>query len=120
MIKIGSVSKLFFLAGIITILLACNKSTKGVFKEEASQNQLVDSSKKEIKKKGQEMEIAILIKELNYWAEAGGDVNHPIEGVKSTGESISGFEKTMEKLKKNNSKVKWIDGKYILDSSNKN
>lgn len=61
-------------------------------------------------------DVIKLIDDLNYWQAQGGDPEHSIENIKSTGESYSKVLDLKEKLLKSGVKIKWVDGRYIIDS----
>ncbi len=58
-------------------------------------------------------EINQLIEELNYWVAQGGDPEHPIEDLKSTGESHAKVLDIKAKLLKINARIKWKENRYV-------
>jgi hypothetical protein len=58
-------------------------------------------------------DIIHLIEELNYWVAQGGDPEHPIEELKSTGESHAKVLDLKDKLRKVNAHFEWQDNKYV-------
>lgn len=58
--------------------------------------------------------ISQLMQQLNYWAKQGGDPDHRLENVKSTGESNAAFEEIKKMLDSLEVKYHWKDGAYVL------
>lgn len=62
-----------------------------------------------------EDENQLLLNSLNYWVRGGGDSQHPIKNLKSTGESNSRVEDYKQKIAKKDLKIKWVNGKYEFE-----
>ncbi len=53
-----------------------------------------------------------MLESLNYWRAAGGDSDHPVDSLKSTGESQSRFLDLKEKLAKTGYQIEWNGDEY--------
>lgn len=60
-------------------------------------------------------EDRLLLNSLNYWVKGGGDSEHPIKNMKSTGESNSKVEDLKAKIAEKGLKIKWMNGKYEFE-----
>lgn len=60
-------------------------------------------------------EDLLLLNSLNYWVKGGGDSEHPIKNLESTGESNSKVAALKARIAEKGLKIKWANGKYEFE-----
>lgn len=100
----------------------CNSGKQpGLNNKETSDNTRKKKAKMESEKHTssydttKEDSISQLIQQLNFWMQQGGDADHRLENVKSTGESNAAFEEIRKKLDSLEVKYQWKDNRYLLE-----
>lgn len=90
----------------IGVLYSCQNSKE---KERVNFNQTENMQELQVND-----EVKQLLDGLNRAVLAGGDPEHPIDGVVSKGESNAKFEEFKRRIETAGYRIKWCDTKYIL------